>query len=177
MPPLLAIPNMDFLNTASNQIFFSIDPYNFNSNDNIKFSFEVKLGPLNTYYTKIRIKYFVAIINDNVLLPMYIYTNEKTLIQSDTVNQLKVYEQELFYNPPCVPIPIIGCVLSLLNNITSTLGLPLTSGLGGSLNNDSSSPYTVIEVKTFITKLDLTYNGPWSFSAQSKSTNISNLNF
>ena len=75
MPPLLAIPNMDFLNTASNQIFFSIDPYNFNSNDNIKFSFEVKLGPLNTYYTKIRVKYLVAIINDNVLLPMYIYTN------------------------------------------------------------------------------------------------------
>lgn len=75
MPPLLCLSNMDFLNTGSNKIFFSLDPNNFNPNDNVKFSIEIKLGPVNSYYTKLRVKYFVSKTNDKVILPIYIYTN------------------------------------------------------------------------------------------------------
>lgn len=75
MPVLIGVSNMEFLNTAGNQIFFSIDPKNFNTADTLKFYFEVKLGPVNSYYSKIGVKYLIAVTNDKVLLPIYIYTN------------------------------------------------------------------------------------------------------
>lgn len=58
---------------------------------------------------------------------------------------------------------VLGAVVGLVNNITSSLGIPLTDGLGAAQTNDSSSPYTVVEVKTFINELDFSYSGPWTF--------------
>jgi hypothetical protein len=112
---------MDFYNNVQKSILFSLDPTGYSLSERTKFTFKLTIGPSNSYYTSLKIVYFVCQTNDPVILALYLYNSNREEVGSDAVKQTTTYNQALMPPPGSTPscTNILTCVL---NGVTNLLG-------------------------------------------------------